>query len=304
MTYAEITQLVISAVLALDAVLHFATAGEILAFAIGCIALSIASYAGLFLQFHPDSERRNYFVCASLSLVLMLVGCSLAFPVGWLSSVLGVLAMVSMALAAKTSRPSLTFHAVVYLIAAGRASHALGYGAHSLVGAFPALASPTVWVIVAAAVFCYAAGPECISGNWNDRALHIISAGLATGATATVCMAVMLWTVGLFLTPMEWHIAVIRMLSLSIVAIAIARIGSWFSRQELVWLSYALLALLAAKLLVEDLHHGHAEFIAASIFVYALTLIAVPRLARKAPRHIAAILPADSRIGVSAAQHH
>jgi hypothetical protein len=32
--------------------------------------------------------------------------------------------------------------------------------------------------------------------------------------------------------------------------------------------------------LLEDLRLGHLEFIAASIFLFAITLIAVPRLAR------------------------
>jgi hypothetical protein len=34
------------------------------------------------------------------------------------------------------------------------------------------------------------------------------------------------------------------------------------------------------KLIAEDLRHGHLEYIAASIFLFALTLIAAPRLAR------------------------
>jgi predicted tellurium resistance membrane protein TerC len=46
------------------------------------------------------------------------------------------------------------------------------------------------------------------------------------------------------------------------------------------YLAYGALAFLAAKLLFEDLRHGHMEFIAASIFVFAITLIAVPRLVR------------------------
>jgi hypothetical protein len=37
-------------------------------------------------------------------------------------------------------------------------------------------------------------------------------------------------------------------------------------------------------LVLEDLRHGHLEFIAASIFLFAVTLIAVPRLARMGPR--------------------
>jgi hypothetical protein len=80
-----------------------------------------------------------------------------------------------------------------------------------------------------------------------------------------------------------------------------ARIGSWFGRTELVRMSYASLGLLAVKLLLEDLQHGRAEFIAASIFIYALTLIAVPALARKSPRPGVARLHEASAVPMSSA---
>ena len=63
-------------------------------------------------------------------------------------------------------------------------------------------------------------------------------------------------------------------------ALALADAGSRWRRIELTRIAYATLGLVAAKLLLEDLPLGHLEFIAASIFLFALTLIAVPRLAR------------------------
>jgi len=53
---------------------------------------------------------------------------------------------------------------------------------------------------------------------------------------------------------------------------------------ELTRIGYAALALVAAKLVFEDMRQGHLEFIAASIFLFAVTLIAVPRIARMGPR--------------------
>ena len=38
--------------------------------------------------------------------------------------------------------------------------------------------------------------------------------------------------------------------------------------------------LVAVKLIFEDLRQGHLGFVAASIFLFAITLIAVPRIAR------------------------
>lgn len=48
-------------------------------------------------------------------------------------------------------------------------------------------------------------------------------------------------------------------------------------------LAYGALAFEAAKLLFEDLRQGRMEFIAASFFLFAVTLIGVPRLGR--PEH-------------------
>jgi hypothetical protein len=47
---------------------------------------------------------------------------------------------------------------------------------------------------------------------------------------------------------------------------------------ELTRIGYAALMLVAVKLMVEDLRLGHLEFTAASIFLFAITLIAVPRM--------------------------
>jgi predicted tellurium resistance membrane protein TerC len=77
-----------------------------------------------------------------------------------------------------------------------------------------------------------------------------------------------------------YHVAFIRTLTLCLLALALAFAGSRWLRVELNWIAYATLAFVAAKLLFEDLRHGRLEFIAASIFVFAVTLIAVPRLAR------------------------
>jgi predicted tellurium resistance membrane protein TerC len=67
-------------------------------------------------------------------------------------------------------------------------------------------------------------------------------------------------------------------------ALALAFFGPRWHRIELVWVTYATLAFVAAKLLLEDLRQGHPEFIAASIFLYAVTLILVPQLVRRSTR--------------------
>jgi hypothetical protein len=81
--------------------------------------------------------------------------------------------------------------------------------------------------------------------------------------------------------PEIYHIAFARTLIACALALAIAFAGSRWLRTELTWIAYATLACVAAKLVLEDLRHGHLEFIAAALFLFAITLIAVPRLARR-----------------------
>jgi predicted tellurium resistance membrane protein TerC len=72
------------------------------------------------------------------------------------------------------------------------------------------------------------------------------------------------------------------------VSLGLAYAGPRLGRIAMTRMAYVALAFIAAKLLFEDLRHGHMEFIAASIFLFAVTLIAVPRLVRLGTRSWAA----------------
>ena len=90
-------------------------------------------------------------------------------------------------------------------------------------------------------------------------------------------------------------IAFVRTLVICAVALTLAYCGSRWQRKELAWIAYATLAFVAAKLLFEDLRHGQLVFIAASIFLFAVTLILVPRLVRPGQRgSLAVITPIES----------
>jgi membrane-bound ClpP family serine protease len=75
-------------------------------------------------------------------------------------------------------------------------------------------------------------------------------------------------------------IAVLRTLTGCVLALVLAYVGSRTLRIELVWIAYATMGFIALKLLFEDLQAGSAGAIALSIFLYAITLILVPRLVR------------------------
>jgi len=116
------------------------------------------------------------------------------------------------------------------------------------------------------------------------HSLHLVPAALAVCAVAALLVQGMLFLVALRIAPDVYHVAFIRTLTCCAVALAVAFAGSHLHRLELTRIAYAAVAFVAAKLVFEDLRHGHFEFIAASIFLFAITLIAVPRLARASQR--------------------
>jgi hypothetical protein len=107
---------------------------------------------------------------------------------------------------------------------------------------------------------------------------------VAIGAAAALLVQGLMWLTALSVNPGAHHLAFIRTLTICMAALALAFSGAHWRRMELTRVGYATLVLVAAKLVFEDLRHGHLEFIAASIFLFAVTLIAVPRIARMGQR--------------------
>jgi hypothetical protein len=103
---------------------------------------------------------------------------------------------------------------------------------------------------------------------------------LAICAVAAFVVQGLVGLIALKVTPGAHHLAFIRTLTVCAAAIALAFSGAHWRRMELTRIGYATLGLLAVKLLLEDLRHGHLGFIAGSIFLFAITLIVVPRVAR------------------------
>jgi len=91
-------------------------------------------------------------------------------------------------------------------------------------------------------------------------------------------VSVLVWLATRGVFPGVSQVAVIRTLITCVVALALAFSGSRWQRTELVWIAYGILGLVTAKLLFEDLQHGHPGSTAVSIFLYAVTLILVPRM--------------------------
>jgi hypothetical protein len=143
-------------------------------------------------------------------------------------------------------------------------------------GAPPAV----IWLIAGSAILCYVAAAPRAGESRLLQALHLGFAALAAAAVAALLVVGLTGLAALRIQPGAHHLAFIRTLALCTVALGLEFTGTHWRRAELTRLGYAVMALVAVKLVAEDLRHGHLAYIAASIFLVALTLIAAPRLAR------------------------
>ena len=194
---------------------------------------------------------------------------------------LGLAAIAATLLGVRQSRLTLQVHGLLLLLAAAIASGLLGYVLQALAGTVPDRLAAAVVVAALCAVACYVAGMSAPSETWKQQLLHLIPAVLSICAAAALVIHGLLFLAAQRIAPEPHHLAFIRTLILCAVALSAAFAGSHWHRLELTRIAYAALVLVAVKLVIEDLRHGRLEFIAAAFFLFALTLIAVPRLARE-----------------------
>lgn len=245
-----------------------------------CLVFGSACYAAAFRIFRGDTSRRNFRVFTLWSAALTLAGAFLTFPQSWAASALALAAVVCIAAVRRLNCIALEAHAAVYLAVAASTSGLLTYAFQSLAGVMPSTVSPAILLVSACALICYASVRELDSENWRLQLLHLLLAALAAGCVTSLISQALSSLVALAVTTSAFHIAFLRTLVLCGIALALALAGSHWHRLQMRRVAYAVLSFLAAKLVFEDLRHGHLAFIAASIFLFALTLIAVPRLAR------------------------
>ncbi|MGA3088658.1 MAG: hypothetical protein ABSD75_08605 [Terriglobales bacterium] len=280
----EIGQTVVVSLLAALCVLSFSTSARaprvgLLLGAI-CLLLSAGCYAAAYSYFDRFPEQRNYHVYAIWGTAFLLAGGCFCLPPLPLAFCLSAAAIVATFWGVRTSRLTLEFHGLAYLAVAAYASGLLEYAGLALAGTFPTAPGWIVWIVAASAVTCYAVGGYYRADRWSQRLLQLLAASLATAAMITFLVSVLVWLAALGMTAGASQVAVIRTLITCLAALALAFGGSRWQRIELVRIAYGILALVTAKLLLEDLHHGKPGSTAVSIFLYAVALILVPRMVR------------------------
>jgi len=275
----ETLQAVIAFLLASAGIILFAPLAGPRALGVACLALSAACYGVAFSVFEQAEERRNFRVFSTWSAGLLLAALLLSLPLDWAGACLGTVALLATFVGVRRGWISLEFHGAIYLVAAAVVSGVLEYTFSALAGAMPAKPSWSILLVSASAIACYAVGRERAGEAWKQQVLHFVPAALATAAVSALIAQGLLRLLALAIIPDLFHIAFIRTLTVCSVALALALGGSIWERLEMTRIAYAALAFVAAKLFFEDLRYGRMEFIAGSIFLVALTLIAVPRLA-------------------------
>jgi hypothetical protein len=227
-----------------------------------------------------SGERRNALVFANWSGALLLAGSLISLPQHWQGPWLGVAAVAATIAGTRLMWLTLEVHGVVFLLTAAAISGLLNEIISGLAGTTAGSPAWSVLAVTACAIACYAGLKPCEQKAWMRQAIAIVFAAMAMGAVAALLVEGLVGLIALKMIPGAHHLAFVRTFTVCAATLALAFSGAHWRRRELTRIGYAALALVAVKLVFEDLRHGHLAFIAASIFLFAVTLIVVPRVAR------------------------
>jgi hypothetical protein len=277
-------QAMIAFFLAAFSLVFFLPDSGTLVLGIACLILAVLCYAASLGLFRNSPLQRNFHVYAAWSAGLLLLGSFCTLPPVWSSSLLAIAALAAVFLGDRIGSMALEFHGVVF-IAVASLNEMLNYALQALAGEMPFRPTMSVLAVSACAMLCYFAGKERVGEAWQQQVLHLVPALLAVFAAAALLAQGIVRLLALAMTPDVYLVALIRSLTVCAIALGLAWGGSRWERLEMTRIAYAALAFMGAKLLFEDLRLGHMQFIAASLILFAMTLIGVPRLARTRRRN-------------------
>jgi hypothetical protein len=212
--------------------------------------------------------------------MLLLAGSFLCLPSLAITVLLGAAAIAATLIGSRAERLVFQFFGMVFLLVGAAESGLPSFLISSLAGTPQGAPAAAIWIIACSTILCYAAARPRTGESRLLQTLHLGFAALATAAVAALLVEGLTGLAALRIQPGAHHLAFIRTLTLCTVALGMVFAGAHWRRVELTRLGYAAMVLVAIKLVAEDLRHGHLAYIAASIFLVALTLIAAPRLAR------------------------
>lgn len=270
-------QTTIAFLLAAVSLADFGPSWSLMLLGILCLVLAAAGYAAVFWIV---SDARTSAIFAAWSGILLLSGCLLCFPSALAASWLGAAAVAATFFGQRKGWISFEFYGAVFLVAAAAESGLLTFVGHSFGSNQNGAPAATAWLIAVTAILCYAVARPSAGEPWQAQSLHLAFAALALSALVSFIVQALVSLTAITVIPAAHHLAFIRTLTLCATALGLVFGGARWRRLELTRLGYGALALVAIKLVAEDLRHGHLAYIAGSIFLFAITLIASPRVAR------------------------
>lgn len=279
----ETIQVIVAYLLVVAGVLTFGPQQGIVVLGSVNLMLAACAYVATVRYLRHRSEQRNIRVFGAWSAALFLVGSLWTVPRPSAAIVLAIAALAATYFASRMDAGMLEFHGVGFLITAVITARLPRYIFDAVAGTLPQrLTAAMAVVCVCAALAIFIAKREA-HGAWQ-KAFQLVTTILAVcGFIALLVHGALTGAAAFFVLDVH-HVAFLRTLTICFAALLIAFSGSRWGRVELTHMSYVLLAFVAAKLLFEDLRHGHMEFIAASIALFAIALIAAPHLVRLGAR--------------------
>jgi hypothetical protein len=254
-----------------------------------CIA-GAATYAFAFAYVEPRWLRRNLAFFTSLAAAFSLGGVVLVLPRAPAVLAIGALALLCAEWSRRSGRLMLAIHAFVFASAMAWRSGLLASATIALIA--PASDTSAIFDLsMLLALITLAA-----SVAWPEDARV---RKLATAAASTLRISrqgLLLWTVSgavvavlaaVLIVPGSRGagdaagLAAIRTVVLAVLTTVLIALPGRSDRVERGWLGYAMLALVAIKLLAEDLPRGRPSTLFVALAVYGAALILAPRLARR-----------------------
>jgi hypothetical protein len=284
LTLLEIGQAMIAFALAAWSIFCIAPNSGVIAFGIVCMALAVAGYAIAFTRFADAEQQRNFHIFATWAAVLLLMGCMILTAGTGFVACLCLTALVLMISASRFSGMTLKLQAILFLVVAAAQSGLAQFVFWNFAGRSPAAPGLQVWIVFTCAIALFVLGGDANAKGWTWRVPAVVTAAAAIGVIAA---GLVFAVASLAARGMEMDaapLAVVRTLVLCGVALALVYNGARRRRPELGWIGYSAMAFIVLKLLLEDLRLGHLGFTAASIFLFAATLMLLPRLSNRASR--------------------
>jgi len=237
-----------------------------------CALACAACYFTAFIRF-ADSERRNHHVFASWGAAFGLAACVLILPANDLTPIWSAAAVIMIIAGARVSRPTLSIHGALYLLAAGLISGLPATIVNAFTGETLTPATSALWIMSVSASCCFAA---CYFAKSGLVQVNVVPAFFAVMSIGALIILVVVPVIGSKLTPS--FLATARTLVICALALTVGFTGSRTRHRELVWVSYAAIALGTVKLVMEDFRQSHPAALAVSLVCYGAVLILVPKL--------------------------